>query len=88
MKEKICEHLKTKKKYNTLELKYDVKCEELERKILELNTEKRIRIKQQDIFNERLQELLENNIKLKEENTKLKKEIKNKNKKEIGETKK
>lgn len=88
MKEKIYEHLITKRKYNTLKLKYDVKCEELERKILELNTEKRIRIKQQDIFNERLQELLENNIKLKEENTKLKKEIKNKNKKEIGETKK
>lgn len=80
MKEKIYEHLKTKKKYNTLELKYDVKCEELERKILELNTEKRIRIKQQDIFNERLQELLETNIKLKEENTKLKKEIREKKK--------
>ena len=77
MKDKIYEHLKTRKKYNTLELKYDVKCEELERKILELNTEKRVRIKQQDLFNERIQELLEANLKLKEENTKLKKEIKN-----------
>jgi hypothetical protein len=76
MIDKIYEHLKTRKKYNTLELKYDVKCEELERKVLELNTEKRVRIKQQDIFNERLQELLELNLKLKEENTKLKKEIK------------
>lgn len=76
MKEKIYEHLKTRKKYNTLELKYDVKCEELEHKILELNTEKRIRVKQQDLFNERIQELIENNLKLKEENTKLKKEIK------------
>ena len=75
MIDKIYEHLKTRKKYNTLELKYDDKCEELERKILELNTEKRVRIKQQDIFNERLQELLELNLKLKEENTKLKKEI-------------
>lgn len=76
MIDKIYEHLKTRKKYNTLELKYDVKCEELERKVLELNTEKRVRIKQQDIFNDRLQELLELNLKLKEENTKLKKEIK------------
>lgn len=77
MVDKIYEHLKTRKKYNTLELKYDVKCEELEHKVLELNTEKRIRIKQQDLFNERIQELLEANLKLKEENTKLKKEIKN-----------
>lgn len=77
MKEKLYEHLKTRKKYNTLELKYDVKCEELERKILELNTEKRVRVKQQDLFNERLTELLEANLKLKEENTKLKKELKN-----------
>lgn len=82
MKEKIYEHLKTKKKYNTLELKYDVKCEELERKVLELNTEHRVRIKQQEIFNERLTELLETNLKLKEENTKLKKEIKHLKKKE------
>lgn len=78
MKEKIYEHLKTRKKYNTLELKYDVKCEELEHKVLELNTEKRVRIKQQDLFNERIQELLEANLKLKEENTKLKKELKKK----------
>lgn len=77
MIDKIFEHLKTKKKYNTLELKYDVKCEELEHKVLELNTEKRVRVKQQDLFNERIQELLEDNLKLKEENTKLKKEIKN-----------
>ena len=76
MKNKIYEHLKTKKKYNTLELKYDVKCEELEHKILELNTEKRVRIKQQDIFNERLEELLKENLKLKEENKKLKRELK------------
>lgn len=76
MKEKIYEHLKTRKKYNTLELKYDVKCEELEHKVLELNTEKRVRIKQQDLFNERIQELLEINLKLKEENAKLKRQLK------------
>lgn len=78
MVEKIYEHLKTRKKYNTLELKYDVKCEELEHKVLELNTEKKVRIKQQDLFNERIQELLEENLKLKEQITKLKKGVKNK----------
>ena len=76
MKNKIYEHLKTRKKYNTLELKYDVKCEELEHKILELNTERRVRVKQQDIFNEKLEELLKENLKLKEQNKNLKRELK------------
>ena len=76
MKEKIYEHLKTKKKYNTLQLKYDVKCEELEHKILELNTEKKLRIKQQDIFNDRLQALIETNLKLNEDLVKAKRELK------------
>ena len=76
MKDKIYEHLKTKKKYNTLELKYNVKCEELEHKILELNTEKKLRIKQQDIFNDRLQALIETNLKLNEDLVKVKRELK------------
>lgn len=75
MKEKIYEHLKTRRKYNTLQLKYDVKCDELEKKVLELNVEKKVRLKQQDLFNERLQELIEENLKLKEDITKLKKEL-------------
>ena len=78
MKEKIYEHLITKRKYNTLKIKYDVKCEELEHKVLELNTEKRVRIKQLNLFNERIQELIEENLKLKEQITKLKKGVKNK----------
>ena len=76
MIDKIYEHLITKRKYNTLKLKYDVKCEELEHKILELNTEKRMRIKQQDLLNKRIQELLEENLKQKEEIIKLKKKLK------------
>lgn len=76
MLDKIYEHLKTKKKYNTLQLKYDVKCDELEHKVLELNTERKVRLKQQDLFNERLQELLEENLKLKEDISKLKKQLK------------
>ena len=78
MKNKIYEHLITRRKYNTLKLKYDVKCDELEHKILELNTERRVRIKQQDLMNNRIQELLEENLKLKEQITKLKKGVKNK----------
>lgn len=78
MMNKIYEHLITRRKYNTLKLKYDVKCDELEHKILELNTERRVRIKQQDLMNNRIQELLEENIKLKEQITKLKKGVKNK----------
>ena len=78
MKEKIYEHLITKRKYNTLKLKYDVKCEELEHKVLELNTEKRVRVKQLNLFNERIQVLIEENLKLKEQITKLKKGVKNK----------
>ena len=76
MIDKIYEHLITKRKYNTLKLKYDVKCEELEHKILELNTEKRMRIKQQDLLNKRIQELLEENLKQKEEIIKVKKKLK------------
>lgn len=72
MMDKIYEHLKTRKKYNTLQLKYDVKCDELEHKILELNTERKVRVKQQDLFNERIQELVEENLKLKEQITELK----------------
>lgn len=76
MIDKIYEHLITKRKYNTLKLKYDVKCDELEHKILELNTEKRVRIKQQSLLNDRIQELLEESLKQKEQITKLKKELK------------
>ena len=78
MKEKIIEHLKTRKKYNTLENKYEVVCEELERKCFEIRVERRIKEKQQEIFDNKLQEITEKIIKLKEENIKLKKKLKNK----------
>lgn len=76
MKEKIYEHLKTRKKYNTLELKYDVKCEELEKKIFELSVEKRTKQKQQEIYEEKIKELTEQNIELKQKLTELKKKSK------------
>ena len=75
MLSKVYEHLKTKKKYNTLKLKYDVKCDELQEKIVELNTEKRIKLKQQALYEDKIKELQEENIKLKSNITELKKEI-------------
>lgn len=67
---------KNHKKYNTLKLKYDVLSEELEGKILELNTIKSAKKKQQKLFDEKLKKLTEENIKLKEKLLKEKKNVK------------
>ena len=66
MMKHVYEHLKTKKKYNTLELKYNVKCQELEEKIVELNTERRTRRIEKQKFEEQIAKLVEENIKLKQ----------------------
>ena len=42
LRKSIYEHLKTKKKYNTLELKYTVKCEEYDNKVVEVSILNRI----------------------------------------------
>jgi hypothetical protein len=76
MMDRLYEHLITKRKYNTLENKYETLRLELDRKGYELTLEKRVREKQIGLFDERLKEILEENIKLKEQITKLKKEIK------------
>ena len=76
LKKSIYEHLKTRKKYNTLMIKYETKCEELDNKIVQLNTEKRVKLKQQELYDEKIKELTQLNLRLKEENTKLKKDIK------------
>ena len=76
IKKAIYEHLKTRKKYNTLELKYEVKCDELDHKVLELNTEKRLKQKQQELYDKKKKELTEENLELKNKITELKKEIK------------
>ena len=76
MIDKIYEHLKTKKKYNTLQLKYDVKCDELQAKIVELNTEKRVKIKQQELYEEKIKELTEKNVELQTKLAEAKKELK------------
>ena len=66
MMKHIYEHLKTKKKYNVLELKYNVKCEELEEKIVELNTEKRVRRIEREKYEEQISKLTKEMIKLKQ----------------------
>lgn len=76
MMKHVYEHLKTKKKYNTLELKYNVKCDELENKIVELNTERRIRILERQKYEEEIARLNKQIIKLKQ-----KKEVKRNGKK-------
>lgn len=83
MVDKIYEHLKTRKKYNTLELKYEVKCEELEKKIFELNVERRTKLKQQDMYDTKLKELTEENLDLKQKITELKKELKKRGTKSV-----
>lgn len=61
----IWEHLKTKRKYNTLLLKYEVAREDLEKKQVELNTQKRINLKEKEIWEQRLKEQEEEIINLK-----------------------
>lgn len=61
----IWEHLKTKKKYNTLLLKYEVAREDLEKKQVELNTQKRINQKEKEIWEQKLKEQEEEIVKLK-----------------------
>ena len=64
-KKAIYEHLKTRKKYNTLLLKYEVAREDLEKKTVELNTQKRINLKEKEIWEQKLKEQEEEIIKLK-----------------------
>lgn len=65
MLDKIYEHLKTRRKYNTLNLKYEVLQDEYDKKVVELNTEKRIRIIEKNKFEDEIQKLTEEIVKLK-----------------------
>lgn len=68
----LYEHFKTKKKYNTLLLKYEVAREDLEKKQVELSTQKRINLKEKEIWEQKLKEQEEQIISLKNEITELK----------------
>ena len=50
----IYEHLITKRKYNKLKIKFDIKNEELENKITELNIERRIHKKEKEVWEQKL----------------------------------
>lgn len=72
MVKQIYEHLITRKKYNTLKLRYLAKKEELEDKIVELNIERRIRKIEKEKFDSVLKEYITREVELKEEIKKLK----------------
>ena len=61
----IYEHLITRRKYNTLKLKYEVLKEELENKTTELNTERRKHLKMKELWEKKLQDQEEEIIRLK-----------------------
>lgn len=61
----LYQHLITRKKYNTLKLKYDVLKEDLENKVTELNVERRKHLKMKEIWEKKLKEQEEEIIRLK-----------------------
>lgn len=72
----LYEHLKTKKKYNKLQLMYDVKNEELQEKVIELNEQKKINKMLREKFDAETNKLIEENLELKAQLRKLKKKAK------------
>ena len=66
----IYEHLKTRKKYNTLLLKYEIAKEDLEKKQIELNTQRRINAKEKQIWEQKLEEQEQIIIELKKKGVK------------------
>ena len=69
-KKALWEHLKTRRKYNTLLLKYDVLRDEYEQKVNEMNIERRIHLKRQEIWEQKLKEQEEEIINLKKRGVK------------------
>ena len=61
----VADNITLKKKYNTLLLKYDILQEELEKKTVQLNTERRINLKRKQIWEEQLKEQEKQIIELK-----------------------
>ena len=76
----IYEHLKTRKKYNSLQLNYDVLREEYDKKTIELKEARLINQVEQESFKNNVNKLVEENMKLQREVKKLKSKIRNKKK--------
>lgn len=70
MLERIYEHLITRKKYNSLKLKYDIKQEEFDKKVIELNTQIKINKIERDKFEKTIDELTQRLVKEKSKNKK------------------
>lgn len=73
---KLIQHLKTYKKYNTLENKYETLREELDRKGSQIRLLEKSKEAQEKLWEEELEKKEARIIKLIEERAKLKKEIK------------
>lgn len=67
LKNAVFEHLKTKKKYNTLSLKCDVLKDELQNKTTELGVERQIHRKEKAIWEQKLKDQEKDLIELKRE---------------------
>ena len=78
LRKAIYEHLKTKRKYNTLLIKYESKCQEYDNKVNELNTQKRIRQIEKNKWEEEMNKYIEDNIALKETITELRRKLRKK----------
>lgn len=72
MLKRIYEHLKTKEKYNTLMIKYEGLQEELEKKIIEFNTQLRINEIEREKFEQAVEELTQKLVKEKQKYRELK----------------
>lgn len=83
LRKAIFEHLKTKKKYNTLEIKLLGAREDNEKLIIQLNTEKRINAKKREMWEKALTEQEQEIINLKKEIKKLKIKKRTKKEKEV-----
>lgn len=80
LKKSIYEHLKTRKKYNSLQLNYDVLREEYDKKTIELKEARLINQVEQESFKNNVNKLVEENMKLQRELKELKSKIRNKKK--------
>ena len=66
----IYEHLKTRRKYNTLMMKHELKQEEYDKKVIELKTQIKINEIERDKFEKAIDELTQRLVKEKEKNKK------------------
>lgn len=78
----LYEHLKTKKKYNTLKNAYDTGCKTLVERTNERDALKTANEKLKKSFKEQVDKLLDENIELQKQIKKLRRKIRNKKKEE------